>query len=100
MVCHITNPGRPVAKFGWMRRGSWISNDLASMTINSTYFSLTLSNVTEDDAGSYICAAKGVLSFRIQKTSLQIKGINIHAYIHTYIIMYLHIRAHKYINNS
>ena len=96
MVCHITNPGRPVAKFGWIRHGSWLPNDLAST--NSTHFSLTLSNVTEDDAGSYICAAKGQLSFRIQKISLQVKGMNIHAYIHTYIMLlcsYIYTEVHQ-----
>ena len=73
LVCQITNHGTPMGSFGWRRHGQWIPND--SISINRTHFSLTLSNLTDDDAGQYGCAAQGVLSFHIQHLNLLIKGM-------------------------
>ena len=73
LSCHITNHGAPMATFAWRRRGLWLSNNLISM--NDTHFSLTLSNLREDDAGRYSCAAQDVLSVTYkQDVSLYIKG--------------------------
>ena len=73
LTCLITYHGRPVAKFGWRKRGLWLSDD--SVTINRTHFSLTLSNLSNSDAGSYRCAAQGVLSFFTQRINLMINGM-------------------------
>ena len=73
LVCQITNHGRPMGSFGWRRRGQWIPNN--SISTNRTHFSLTLSNLTDDDAGQYSCTAQGVLSLRIQNLNLLIKGM-------------------------
>ena len=73
LTCHITNLGRPVARFGWRRNGLWLSND--SFFSNSTHLSLPLFNITNDDAGRYDCAAEGGLSFDVQNINLYLKGI-------------------------
>ena len=75
LTCCITNPGVPMASLGWRRRGLWLSND--SMSINSTHFSLTLSNLTEVDGGSYSCASQRQLSPITQTVNLIVKGMNI-----------------------
>ena len=75
LTCRITNHGRPVANFAWRRNGMWLSND--SVSLNSTHFSLTLSNLTDADGGSYRCAAQGVLSLPIENVNLIIKGITV-----------------------
>ena len=53
----------------------WLSND--SVSLNSTHFSLTLSNLTDADGGSYRCAAQGVLSLPIENVNLNIKGMTV-----------------------
>ena len=80
LTCRITNHGRPVANFVWRRNGMWLSND--STSINSTHFSLTLSNLTEVDGGIYRCAAQGVLSLPIENVNLIIKGIATYDCVH------------------
>ena len=61
-----------MATFGWRRHGLWLSSD--SISMNSTQFSLTLSNLRDDDAGRYSCAAQGVLSIHTKDVNLCIKG--------------------------
>ena len=72
LTCRITNHGRPVADFAWKRNGMWLPND--SVSVNSTHFSLTLSNLTDADAGIYRCAAQGVLTTPIENVNLIIRG--------------------------
>ena len=50
----------------------WLPND--SVSLNSTHFSLTLSNLTDADGGRYRCAAQGVLTLPIENVNLMIKG--------------------------
>ena len=50
----------------------WLPND--SVSLNSTHFSLTLSNLTDSDGGRYRCAARGVLTLPIENVNLMIKG--------------------------
>ena len=46
----------------------WLPND--SVSLNSTHFSLTLSNLTDADGGRYGCAARGVLTLPIKNVNL------------------------------
>ena len=61
-----------MATFGWGRHGSWFSSD--SISMNSSHFSLTLLNLTDDNTGRYSCGAQGVLALRVQHVDLFIKG--------------------------
>ena len=70
LTCRITKQGAPIADFGWIRNGMWLPND--SVSINSTHFSLTLTNLTDADGGKYTCAAKGVLTLQGKSVTLMI----------------------------
>ena len=86
LSCRITNHGTPTATFCWRRRGEWLCNDGVSM--NGTHFSLTLLNLSNDDAGTYSCGAYGVLSTLTQDVSLCIKGMYADTYTYT---VYIHV---------
>ena len=67
-----------MATFGWRRHGSWLSSD--SISMNSSHFSLTLLNLTDDNTGRYSCGAQGVLALRVQHVDLFIKGSYVHMF--------------------
>ena len=70
LTCRITKQGAPMADFGWIRNGRWLPSD----SVNSTHFSLTLTNLTNADGGRYTCAAQGVLILQERNVALIING--------------------------
>ena len=59
LVCMIINPGEPRASFSWTKNGKSIDGTYPTM-INNTFMSLTVTNVTAQDTGMYICTASGI----------------------------------------
>ena len=73
LICDIIDRGMPPAKFGWKRDGHYLKNEYL-VSANDSAISLTLSNVTLANAGSYICTATNAgLSYRTDTIELNIE---------------------------
>ena len=85
LVCMIVKPGEPRAAFGWTKNGESIDS-IHSVTINDSFVSITIANVTAQDAGIYTCTATGIESYHSDSTQLHVTLNSEGAYIfHTFI---------------
>ena len=88
LVCMIVKPGEPRAAFGWTKNGDSIDS-IHSVTINDSFVSITIANVTAQDAGIYTCTATGIESYHSDSIKLHVtlnsKGKYICTYFHTFV---------------
>ena len=75
LVCRIVKPGEPRASFGWTKNGNGIDST-HSVTINESYISITLTNVTTQDTGTYACTATGIESYHVDSIWLHVISKN------------------------
>ena len=74
LTCNIVDKGAPQTSFSWRRNGNEI-NDESRLSINDTAMSLTLTNITMDNGGTYFCTGTGVISHRRDAVELIVEGI-------------------------
>lgn len=73
LACRIVNYGEPRASFGWTKNGKVV--DSSSVTINESFISITLTNVTITDAGIYTCIANGIESHHNDSVQLYVTSV-------------------------
>jgi len=74
LTCEIINWGDPKAIIAWKRSDrQYLSSDL--IIVNETHTSLKLSNITEPDAGVYMCEADVIFNRRERVLYLVLQGI-------------------------
>ncbi|XP_065912987.1 titin-like isoform X2 [Dysidea avara] len=73
LSCNISNKGTPPALLTWRRNGQDLS-DGGIVSVDETFMTLTLVNVTLESAGVYVCAATSVLSYRSDAVELFVKA--------------------------
>ena len=67
----IVQPGEPRASFGWTKNGENIDSTYP-VTINDLFISLTITNVTIQQIGTYICTATGIESYHSDSIQLHV----------------------------
>ena len=71
LVCMIVQPGEPRASFGWTKNGESIDSTY-HVTINDSFVSITITNVTTQDTGIYTCTATGIESYHSDSIQMHV----------------------------
>ena len=71
LVCEIVNPGEPRAAFGWRKNAKNVARTY-SVTVNNSFVTIILTNVTTQDAGTYTCTATGIESYHNDTIQLRV----------------------------
>jgi len=72
LSCNIGDKGTPEATFTWRRNGQDLS-DGGAASLNETFMTLTLVNVTLESTGVYTCTAMNILSYRRDTVELLVE---------------------------
>ena len=80
LVCMIVQPGEPRAAFRWTKNGESIDSTYP-VTINDSFISITITNVTTQDTGTYTCTAIGIESYHSDSIQLRMVSKSKGSYI-------------------
>lgn len=72
LECIIFSLGKPLASLSWTKSG--VRFDESKVTRNNSVFTITLKNVTMDDAGYYTCSAVSGNIYRNDHIRLNVIG--------------------------
>ena len=75
LACEIVNPGEPRAAFGWRKNAENVASTY-SVTVNNSFVTIILTNVTTQDAGTYTCTATGIVSYYSDSIQLRVLPVD------------------------